>query len=184
MAHLGFDSTTVAPSEEFSVIPAGEYVAMITASEVKNTKAGNGSYLNLRFDIVDGQYKGRVLFSALNIWNQNPKAVEIAQRDLSAICHATGILQVQDSSQLHNRPMIIKVGISAPSNGYEASNEIRAYKPLNATPAAPAQSAPVQQAPVNEAPVQAVVQESPMGHQPVETPAPATGGTAVPPWKK
>lgn len=131
MATLNFDATTVQPSLSFELLPAGEYVAMITSSETKATNSGNGSYIKLRFEIVDGTAKGRVLFTNLNMWNQNPKAVEIAQQDLSSICRAISILQVADSSQLHDRPMIIKVGIQPAKDGYEASNSIKGYKPLN-----------------------------------------------------
>ncbi|MFU8779278.1 MAG: PHP domain-containing protein, partial [Roseovarius sp.] len=44
--------------------------------------------------------------------------VEIAQRTLSAICHATDKMQVNDSEELHLIPMAIQVKIKPPKNGY------------------------------------------------------------------
>ena len=46
MANLnGFNANEVEPNSSFEPIPAGKYLAAITASETKPTKSGNGSYL-------------------------------------------------------------------------------------------------------------------------------------------
>jgi hypothetical protein len=79
-------------------------------------------------DILDGPYKGRKIFDQLNLVNPNPTTVEIAQRTLSAICHATGRMHVSDSEELHLIPMTIQVKIKPPKNGYGESNAI-AYLP-------------------------------------------------------
>jgi len=142
MASLTFNAAEHAPSQSFEVLPAGEYVAMISSSEVKATRDGSGSYISLRFDIVDGQFKGRCIFKMLNIWNQNPKAVEIANGELSSICHATNVMQLSDTSQLHNRPMLIKVAIRPAQGQYDASNDIKSFKPLNEAKAQPSPTLP------------------------------------------
>ncbi len=49
----------------------------------------HGQFLWLMLDILEGPHKGRRVFDQLNLVNQNPTTVEIAQRALSAICHAT-----------------------------------------------------------------------------------------------
>ncbi len=146
MAMIGnFDATQVAPREDFSPIPVGEYAVQITDSDVKPTKSGNGHRLELTFEVMDGQYKGRKVFEGLNIDNPNPKAVEIAQRDLSAICHAVGKLQVSDSQELHYKPLVVRVDIEE-RDGYSPRNVIKAYKAVaggmgNAPTASPQQSA-------------------------------------------
>lgn len=137
MANLSFDATNVAPSDDFSPIPAGDYLAVITESEVKPTKAGTGSYLALTFEITEGPSKSRKQWANLNLQNPNPKAVEIAQRELSAICHAAGKLQVFDSQELHYKPMIIRVDIEQ-SEGYSPRNVIKAYKKYDGAAATPA----------------------------------------------
>ena len=143
MAQLGttFDANTVAPQTPFETIPPGKYTVQITQSEMKATKSGDGQYLWLELEILDGEYHGRKLFDRLNIVNPNPQAVEIAQRALSAICHATGQLSVSDSEQLHFKPMIatvrVRPGRTENGNTFDASNEIRGYGPVNG--AAPTQ---------------------------------------------
>lgn len=132
MAQLNFDASTVAPNTGTQdAIPAGWYNVQIDQSELKPTKDGSGAYLELRLAVLDGQYVGRKVFARLNLKNNNQQAVEIAYKDLSAICHAVGVMQVQDSSQLHGKPMKIKVSVRAATGEYEASNEVKAYKNIN-----------------------------------------------------
>ena len=46
MANLqGFDANTVEPADDLDPIPDGKYIAVITDSEMKPTKAGTGNYL-------------------------------------------------------------------------------------------------------------------------------------------
>ncbi len=92
------------------------------------TRNGMGQFLWLMLDILDGPHKGRKIFDQLNLVNPNPTTVEIAQRTLSAICHATGRMHVSDSEELHLIPMTIQVKIKPPKNGYGESNAI-AYLP-------------------------------------------------------
>lgn len=132
MADLRFDATNVKPAEGFDTIPAGWYKAIIDESEIRPTKDGTGLRLHLRFMVIEGPCQGRKVFEGLNIKNNSEKAQEIAIGQLSAICHAVGILQVGDSQELHNRPMFIKVKITKDPNGqYEDKNEINTWKPLS-----------------------------------------------------
>ena len=89
-------------------------------------------------DILDGPHKGRKIFDQLNLVNPNPTTVEIAQRTLSAICHATGKMQVSDSEELHLIPMSIQVTVKPPKNGYGESNAIRYMTPAQGTAASQA----------------------------------------------
>ena len=185
MASLNFDATTVQPDTGFELLPAGWYNAMIDESTINPTKDGVGEYLQLRFSVIDGQYQGRKVFARLNIRNANQTAQEIAYKQLSAIAHSVGVLQVQDSSQLHGIPLKIRVRIRKdPSGQYEDQNEINGYKNINEAvqgqaaafaPAAPAMpAAPAGFAPV--APVAAPV-------MPQAAPQPAFAAPAAPqPW--
>ena len=105
MADLqGFDANRVEPSKEFDPIPAGKYLAMITASEMKPNKAGTGQFLELTFQILEGEHKNRQLWARLNLSNPNETAMKIAQAELSALCRAVGVMTPRDSVELHNLP--------------------------------------------------------------------------------
>ena len=128
MADLsGFDANQVEPTTDFEPIPAGKYVAAIVASEMKPTKAGNGSYLELQFQVVDGEYKGRLLWARLNLDNPNQLAVKIARSELAAICKAVGVPAPNDSTELHDLPLQVKVGLKKRQDTGELTNEIKGY---------------------------------------------------------
>lgn len=121
--------------DDFSPIPAGEYPAVITESEIKATKSGDGQYLKLKIEIIEGEYQGRLIFTNLNLWNQNPKAAEIARRELATIAAATGKTGAQDSAEFHNIPMIVKVSVEPGSGEYGPQNRIKMYSAYgNAAP--------------------------------------------------
>jgi hypothetical protein len=130
-----FDATHVDPTPRFDPIPAGDYPVIITESQFKYTKDNNGQYLELRLEVQSGEFAGRLVFDRLNLFNHNRQAVEIAQRQLSQICHAVGVMQITDSEQLHYKPLMAMVKVRAASGQYDASNEVKGYKPLpNAAP--------------------------------------------------
>ncbi len=149
--HRAFDATQVAPRDN-SPIPAGEYLAMIVNSEWKTTKAGDGQYLQLEQQVLEGPHANRKFWDRLNLNNKNAQAVEIAERTLSAICHAVGKLNANDSETLHNLPMVVKLSVETGPTGNE-NNSVKGYKAVvkndgpapvqhQAAPAAPAQTPP------------------------------------------
>lgn len=128
MANLnGFNATEVEPTTSFEPLPAGKYLAAVTESEMKPTKSGSGSYLQLTFTILEGEYKNRVLWARLNLNNPNATAVKIARSELSAICHAVGVMQPRDSVDLHNLPLVITVKLKKRDDTGELTNEIKGY---------------------------------------------------------
>ncbi len=142
MADLnGFNANQVEPSSEFDPIPAGKYLAMITESEMKPTKSGSGSYLQLTFQILDGEYKGRFLWSRLNLENANSTAVQIARAELSAICRALGVMTPSDSIELHNLPLVITVKCKKREDTGDVSNEIKGYSKRESATGQPQQAA-------------------------------------------
>lgn len=195
MALLNFDASQVAPATALDPVPAGWYTAMIVESEMKPTADGTGYYLETVNAIVEPvEYAGRKVYDRINLQNKNPVAVEIGYKTLSAICHAVGIIQVQDSQQLHNRPFAIKVSIrpagpGADGKNYEASNDVKGYKASSErTNTAPAQVAPTppaapQWAPPAQAQVAPPQQQAPA---PQWTPPPAQpapqAAPAAPQW--
>ena len=129
MANLnGFNAADVDPAVGFDPVPANKYVAIITESEYKPTKAGTGQYLQLTLQIVEGEYKGRLLWARLNLDNPSEMAVKIARAELSAICRATGVMSPKDSFELHNLPIVIKVACKKREDSGEINNEIRGYE--------------------------------------------------------
>jgi hypothetical protein len=141
MADLnGFDANDYDPSTSFDPIPAGKYVAAITASEMKPTKRKDGSYLELEFEVLEGPYQGRKVWDRLCINHPNELTQKIARSNLSAICRAVGVLQPQDSTDLHNVPLTIRVRCTKRSDSDEMDNEVKGYAAREASQGTPQQA--------------------------------------------
>ncbi len=129
MADLGnFNAHDVDPNTEFDPVPAGQYLAIITESEMKPTKNNNGSYLQLTLEILEGEYKGRKLWARLNLNNPSDTAVKIARAELSSICRAMNVMTPKDSVELHNLPIAITVKCKKRSDTDDLTNEISKYE--------------------------------------------------------
>ena len=135
----GFNAADIEPNEPREPLPAGWYKAVIVESEEKATKAQTGSYLQLTMEVIEGDRQGRKVFERLNLNNPNKTAVEIAQRTLSGICRAIGVMTPRTSQDLHDKPLMVKVKVTPPRDGYEAGNEIAEYAPVGEQQRAAAQ---------------------------------------------
>ena len=141
MANLnGFNANDVEPNAPFEPLPAGKYLAAITASEMKATKKGDGSYLQLEFTVLDGDCKGRKVWDRLCINHPNDLTQKIARGNLSAICRAVGVRQPGDSVELHNIPLVISVKCKKRQDTGELTNEIRGYEPKASAAGQPQQA--------------------------------------------
>jgi len=169
MAQLNFDANNVDPQSTFDPIPADDYTVMVIDSDMKPTKNNMGKYLELTLQVVEGPMNGRLIWDRLNLVNQNQQAVEIAQRQLSAICHAVGVMNVTDSVQLHNIPMVARVTYVEASGQYQAKNEVKGYKPVGGATAQPQAQAPA-------------ARPTPANPAPAARPAAPAGGASTPPW--
>jgi hypothetical protein len=112
MGNIGyFDSAAVEPGGSYEALPPGEYIASIVESMVKDNKKGTGKFLQVTWEILSAQGKGRRVWQYINFLNASAKAQQIGQAELSAICRAAGKPNISDSSQLHNIPMTVKLGV-------------------------------------------------------------------------
>lgn len=148
MASFQFNAANVAPQQSLTPIPAGSYIAQVVESEIKPTKGGTGQMMNLTFEVLDGQYRNRKVFGRINVVNQSAEAERIGQSQLSALCHATGVMQLQDTVQLHGKPVKIKVKVRVDESGkYDDSNEVTGYEAISGAVQIPAASQQAQAAP-------------------------------------
>jgi len=56
-----FDANQVEPTTPFEPVPAGKYLAVIAESQMKPNKARTGEFLELTFQIIEGQYLSHFL---------------------------------------------------------------------------------------------------------------------------
>jgi hypothetical protein len=147
--NLNFDSRGVAPAQPMEPVPEGWYPVVISDEEPKQVKDKPHSwYLSLTMDIIDGPMKGRKLYANLNLGNDNQQAVEIAQRELSAICHVTHqyVLNEQTggTAALKGKPFMVKAVVEASRNAIKGYKDMQGNDPgkTGGQTAAPAPAAP------------------------------------------
>ena len=187
MVQLNFNAQQHAPSTGAAdVLETGVYSVQIVSSEVKETKAKTGYMLVLGLSCLDQGFAGRKLTARLNIHNPNPQAVEIAYAELSAISHVVGILNWQDTQQLHGRPFKVSVEKEERNDKPGSySNSIKAYMDYAGNPPNPNgggnTSSPIPSAP--SAPTSAPAAGPATGFAPDQNSGqpPASGGPA--PWQ-
>lgn len=140
-----FNSNEHDNMNDFTAVPADDYFIQVKESEMKNcgetAKDPKGKFLKLTFIILGGKYKGRLLWTQLNLINKNPEAVAIAQKELATICKAVGLVSITDSQELHGKPMKAKVAIIPAKANWPEKNEIKFYsKAEGEVKAAPVES--------------------------------------------
>ena len=109
MAQLKFNAAEVDTTSR-DAIPSGTYEAVVTDSETRATKNGNGMGINLTFEILsEGPAKGRKVFAWINYENASAKAQQIGREELASLFKAVGVTDLDDTVQLHNLPLLITV---------------------------------------------------------------------------
>lgn len=129
---LNFNASQHNPQTTPEPVDTAWYPVTITSAEEKPNKAGSGSYLELGLTIQQGPNARRVVKARLNLRHPNPQTVEIAQGELSAICHVTGRMQLQHAQQLLGANMQAYI-VKAPRNDRpgQFSNDVQGYRDMN-----------------------------------------------------
>ena len=127
MAKIDFNASEVPEDTGFEPIPEGDYMCQIVQSDMKENKKKTGQYLELRVQIQEEPYVGRLVFERLNLINPNETAVKIANRTLADICEACGVDEVEDSEELHGIEFVAHVVVTEPQGDYPAGNEVKKY---------------------------------------------------------
>lgn len=103
-----FDARQFKPMQAMDKHPIGKYPFTISNTTIDPTKDQTGGMFTVEFTTPAGAIVHRY-----NLWNSNPKAVEIAHSQLSALCHATGVFQLDFSNEgaaLRNARGTLEVG--------------------------------------------------------------------------
>lgn len=90
-----FNANQYEPNQGFGIHPPAQKVPFtITSTAIKENSKKTGGYLSVELTSSMG-----VITTNYNIHNDNPKAVEIAYGQLSALCRAVGIYQIDGNNE-------------------------------------------------------------------------------------
>ena len=118
----------------------GDYRMMVIESEVKDTKVGNGKFLNVKLVCLDGEREGDHKFDILILEHPSEIATRIGRARLKELAIAVGHPtpdRIEDSEELHGTAVNVYITRKlakdekyADSEGYE--NRVAGYKAIAA----------------------------------------------------
>lgn len=117
----------------FDPLPAGWYDVVADEVSLSQNKAGTGAYIKVRFTVIGEKYRGRKVFTYINVQNQNAQAQEIGLANLRAFMVAIGLRNMTDVSQLANKPLQIRLRLKESRNGGD-ENQVNGYRAGQAAP--------------------------------------------------
>lgn len=145
----------------FDALPAGEYVVVITAAELKTNANNAGEHVSITAQVIEGDFENRLLFHNFNVQNANPTAEKIGRGELSCLCKALGITAPTDTDELKDIPFRVKVAIDRKD---PTRNQMKAFLSADAA-------------------TTAAVEEKKEVEKPAAKPAPAAPKTGLKPWQ-
>lgn len=132
MAQFQFDASQHAASLNFDALPKGWYQGVVSESKSRTTNSG-GQALDFVVELTAPPFaKGRKVFLGFNVVNSNPEAVRIGYEQLAAFSIACGHPKWNQTEELHNKPLHIKLKIEKAPEGsdYEDRNQPNGYDPI------------------------------------------------------
>lgn len=112
---------------DFALLPDGWYPAKVSNAEIKQTNAGTGSYVSVRFSITGDKFANRTVFANYNTDNPSEKAQEIGRAELSRLTGAVGVDRLTNTDQLIGRHCEIHVKTKK-SEEWGDKNEVKGYR--------------------------------------------------------
>ena len=133
---------------DLGLLPRNRYRCEIVESDTAVPKTGRGEALNLTMEVMEGAFTGRKIWDNILYSHPSENAQKIGQRQIKSICNAVGFAgQLEDSTQLHGVPLMVRVGVEKDPKGvYADKNVVKSYSPVEGAQAtnapAPRQAAP------------------------------------------
>jgi hypothetical protein len=124
----------------FDALPVDDYHCKVKTSELKDTKAKKeaaelgekikGRMISIQFEVMSGEFKGRQIFTNLNIENEKAVTEKMAYGELTSICNACGVGAIEDTDEIHGKELMLSLKIVAKTKKFPASNSITKYASL------------------------------------------------------
>lgn len=158
------------------------YLVQIVGDEFKPNSKGSGNMLIFELEGMEPDCRGMRAKHRLNLQHEKAETMRMANEELSAICHAIGVISGNDTRALWNRPFRV-LCVPNPSEQYPNGTQFQGIRDANGNnPAHAGQgqqaAAPAQQQTAPQQPAQAApqpFQNPPGGFAPQGQPPAATG---------
>lgn len=136
MAYIGLETgkyERTAGTAKSTPLPPGMYHGIVTRTQLKPTKEGDGQYLEVEFDIsFPAEFSNRKFWDRFNIINKSQEATRIGKEQLSDLVKATGLATLGDDTELQGKEvaLILRVEPSKNPKYPDPKNECSKYWPV------------------------------------------------------
>lgn len=127
MVSFRFSAQGIDPTQGANPLPNGEHVAVVTATSLENNAQQTGGFLKATITAIDGAFKGQSIDERYNLHHEKSKTVEIAQKELAALCAVVGRPNgiENDTQELHNIPFIVVIGPQKDKPQYSEVKQVK-----------------------------------------------------------
>ena len=120
--------------KSYEPLPDDSYTVSLNRVAEKSTKAGNGTLVDVSFQVTDGEFKNRLIWDSFLISHPNPKAAGIGLQRLDSMLKSMGVYGGfealgNDSSQLESfigKEFIVNTAVES-NPGYKTRNVVKKY---------------------------------------------------------
>tara|TARA_A100001037_G_scaffold306016_1_gene348659 strand:+ start:2870 stop:3277 length:408 start_codon:yes stop_codon:yes gene_type:complete len=126
--------TETQEKKSYEPLANDNYTVSLNRVGEKSTKAGNGTLIDVSFQVADGEFKNRLIWDSFLISHPNPKAAGIGLQRLDKMLKSIGVYGGfealgNDSSQIEQfigKELVVETAIEE-NPGYKARNVIKKY---------------------------------------------------------
>jgi len=122
-----FNSSKQKGMDDLEALPRDRYTLEVQTTDYAQNKKKNGHILKVKMKVLGGKYNGRIIFRNLNLDNPSATAVEMANKELTSIAQACGVVVTDESSVIHGIPFEADLTIKTGSGDYPDSNDVKKY---------------------------------------------------------
>lgn len=117
---------------DFEPLPDGEYIVEVEKITPKPTKNGDGSGVNLQYNIVSGEYSGRKVFEWITLQHKKIAAQKMGEKQFGLLLKAAigENVALQSPSDLLNKKLVVQIELEVGEGGRE-NTRIVEYKPFS-----------------------------------------------------
>lgn len=110
---------------DFEVFPAGPQPLQLIESDIAPNSKGTGEVFKYKCEVTSGDYSGRFIWGNMNLTNSASAVAEkIGQEEFKALRTIVGVLDPQDTEELHFKEFTAVIKITPAKGDYKAKNEI------------------------------------------------------------
>lgn len=127
---MAWDLTNVEAAGSYEPLPAGNYLVVGRAGELKTTKSGTGKYVKVELEVIEGAFKGRKLWAQFNVANENQQAVNIGLAQMKQFFLAAGCKpeHIKSLTEESFAGKVVTAIVTQETDAYGTKNVIKGYK--------------------------------------------------------